>query len=259
MGRQGVAVRLWATTSRVHPGSAGRWPAFARNRAWRRGCGPAARAPVALLAASAALWIALSANAHDNTAQADTPLAERQAMVTCLLAGASIPKCQLRSTRRRRAKGHGIRRRPRRGEDYPRPIRRTSALSRRLPEERLRNGLRFAIGRQDLLHEPPPALVHRSVGQERFLDHRHGQQQTPRRSGRARKTLFDKQLPGIAAALKVEIPHHVAASLMGEWRHPRNSLVHRTETTEQAFSRPGRWRGCWGHLGQASRPEISEA
>ena len=51
-----------------------------------------------LLAASAALWIALSANAHDNTAQADTPLAERQAMVTCLLAEQTFPsaRCEVR-------------------------------------------------------------------------------------------------------------------------------------------------------------------
>ncbi len=41
--------------------------------------------------------------------------------------------------------------------------------------------------------------------------------------------------PRIATALKVEDSNHVAANLMGEWRHLRNWLVHRTETTEQEF------------------------
>ena len=41
--------------------------------------------------------------------------------------------------------------------------------------------------------------------------------------------------PGIAAALKVEDPNHVAAELMGEWRRLRNWLVHRTESTERDF------------------------
>ena len=41
--------------------------------------------------------------------------------------------------------------------------------------------------------------------------------------------------PGIAAALKVEDPNHVGAELMGEWRHLRNWLVHRTENSEQQF------------------------
>ena len=41
--------------------------------------------------------------------------------------------------------------------------------------------------------------------------------------------------PRIAAALKVEDPNHVGADLMGEWRHLRNWLVHRTENSEQQF------------------------
>ena len=41
--------------------------------------------------------------------------------------------------------------------------------------------------------------------------------------------------PRIATALKVDDPNHVAANLMGEWRHLRNWLVHRTETAEQDF------------------------
>lgn len=43
--------------------------------------------------------------------------------------------------------------------------------------------------------------------------------------------------PKIAEALKVEKPEHIGADLMGEWRHLRNWLVHRTETTENDFFR----------------------
>ena len=41
--------------------------------------------------------------------------------------------------------------------------------------------------------------------------------------------------PKIAEALKVEKPKHITADLMGDWRHLRNWLVHRTETTENVF------------------------
>ena len=41
--------------------------------------------------------------------------------------------------------------------------------------------------------------------------------------------------PKIATALKVENPSHIAADLMGDWRHLRNWLVHRTKTTENDF------------------------
>ena len=39
----------------------------------------------------------------------------------------------------------------------------------------------------------------------------------------------------IAKALKVEKPNHVTSDLMGDWRHLRNWLIHRTETTEKDF------------------------
>ena len=41
--------------------------------------------------------------------------------------------------------------------------------------------------------------------------------------------------PKIATALKVEKPDHITADLMGDWRHLRNWLVHRTKTTESDF------------------------
>ena len=41
--------------------------------------------------------------------------------------------------------------------------------------------------------------------------------------------------PKIATALKVEKPEHITADLMGDWRHLRNWLVHRTKTTESDF------------------------
>ena len=41
--------------------------------------------------------------------------------------------------------------------------------------------------------------------------------------------------PKIATALKVEKPEYVTADLMGDWRHLRNWLVHRTRTTESDF------------------------
>lgn len=41
--------------------------------------------------------------------------------------------------------------------------------------------------------------------------------------------------PKIAAALKVEKPGHITSDLMGDWRHLRNWLVHRTNTTENDF------------------------
>ena len=43
--------------------------------------------------------------------------------------------------------------------------------------------------------------------------------------------------PKIATALKVEKPDHIASDLMGDWRHLRNWLVHRTETAESDFFR----------------------
>ena len=43
--------------------------------------------------------------------------------------------------------------------------------------------------------------------------------------------------PKIATALKVEEPGHITADLMGDWRHLRNWLVHRTRTTESDFFR----------------------
>ena len=43
--------------------------------------------------------------------------------------------------------------------------------------------------------------------------------------------------PKIAAALKVENPGHITADLMGDWRHLRNWLLHRTITTECDFFR----------------------
>ena len=43
--------------------------------------------------------------------------------------------------------------------------------------------------------------------------------------------------PKIAAALKVENPGHISADLMGDWRHLRNWLLHRTNTTERDFFR----------------------
>ena len=43
--------------------------------------------------------------------------------------------------------------------------------------------------------------------------------------------------PKIATALKVESPGHITADLMGDWRHLRNWLVHRTKTTENDFFR----------------------
>ena len=43
--------------------------------------------------------------------------------------------------------------------------------------------------------------------------------------------------PKIATALKVEKPDHITADLMGDWRHLRNWLVHRTETAEGDFFR----------------------
>ena len=41
--------------------------------------------------------------------------------------------------------------------------------------------------------------------------------------------------PKIAKALKVEKPDHITADLMGDWRHLRNWLLHRTKTTESDF------------------------
>ena len=41
--------------------------------------------------------------------------------------------------------------------------------------------------------------------------------------------------PKIATALKVEKSEHITADLMGDWRHLRNWLVHRTRTTESDF------------------------
>ena len=43
--------------------------------------------------------------------------------------------------------------------------------------------------------------------------------------------------PKIAAALKVKKPDHIAAELMGDWRHLRNWLVHRTKNAESDFLR----------------------
>ena len=40
--------------------------------------------------------------------------------------------------------------------------------------------------------------------------------------------------PKIATALKVE-PNHVASSLLGEWRHLRNWLIHRTKEAERDY------------------------
>ena len=39
----------------------------------------------------------------------------------------------------------------------------------------------------------------------------------------------------IAKALRVDKPKHVASDLMGDWRHLRNWLVHRTNATERDF------------------------
>ena len=41
--------------------------------------------------------------------------------------------------------------------------------------------------------------------------------------------------PKIATALKVEKPDHITSDLMGDWRHLRNWLVHRTKTAESDF------------------------
>ena len=41
--------------------------------------------------------------------------------------------------------------------------------------------------------------------------------------------------PKIARALKVEKPEHVKADLMGDWRHLRNWLVHRSRNTENDY------------------------
>ena len=43
--------------------------------------------------------------------------------------------------------------------------------------------------------------------------------------------------PKIASALKVDKPDRITADLMGDWRHLRNWLVHRTRTTESDFFR----------------------
>ena len=40
--------------------------------------------------------------------------------------------------------------------------------------------------------------------------------------------------PKIATALKVE-PEHIEANLMGDWRHLRNWLVHRTKNAERDY------------------------
>ena len=41
--------------------------------------------------------------------------------------------------------------------------------------------------------------------------------------------------PAIAKALQVDDPNHIKADLMGDWRHLRNWLVHRTKKTENGF------------------------
>ena len=43
--------------------------------------------------------------------------------------------------------------------------------------------------------------------------------------------------PKIAMALKVEKPDQITADLMGDWRHLRNWLVHRTQTAQSEFFR----------------------
>lgn len=62
--------------------------------------------------------------------------------------------------------------------------------------------------------------------------------------------------PKIAKALQVEKPEHITSDLMGDWRHLRNWLVHRTKTTETDFF--GKARRLAGILNmQAGDPSLT--